>query len=116
VRIFQHAPAIFLNSVVFGELLSGFAIGSRERANRDELNLFLRSARVSPVPLDYQTAERYANIYRALRNAGTPIPSNDIWIAASAKQHDLPLFSYDEHFQLVKGLRVGKSFAELMNL
>jgi tRNA(fMet)-specific endonuclease VapC len=111
--ILEHAPAIGFNTVVLGELLSGFAAGARDEANRKELSDFLSAPGVSVLPVDRRTAEHYATIYVALRKAGKPIPTNDIWVAASAIQHGLDLFSYDRHFQVVEGLRVRTSLSEL---
>ena len=111
--ILQRAPAIGISSVVLGELLVGFGRGAREDLNRKELGDFLASPRVTVLPVDSRTAEQYAVVYLTLRKAGTPIPTNDIWIAASAFQHGMDLFSYDGHFQAVDGLRVGTSLSEL---
>jgi len=66
--------------------------------------------------VDEPTAERYAAIYLALRNAGTPVPTNDMWIAASALRHQLPLFTYDAHFRNVPGLAVGTTVREFTSL
>ena len=107
VEIIQHTSIIGVSGVVLGELLSGFALGSREAVNRQELNLFLDSPRVEVFPVDDRTAEYYAKIYQTLRNKGHPIPTNDMWIAATALQHGLAIFSYDRHFQAVDGLIVG---------
>ena len=52
-------------------------------------------------------------IYLALKKAATPIPTNDMWIAASALQHNLLLYTFDQHFQAVPGLRIGSSLSEL---
>jgi predicted nucleic acid-binding protein len=112
VSILQHAPVIVMTPVVLGELRGGFAAGSRERENRAELAALLATPRVTTVPVDADTADHYAALYASLRRAGTPIPSNDMWIAASAIQHDLCLFSYDRHFRLVPGLKVGRSAAD----
>ena len=107
VEMIRHTSMIGVSSVVLGELLSGFALGSREAVNRQELNLFLDSPRVEVFPVDDRTAEYYAKIYQTLRNKGQPIPTNDMWIAATALQHGLAVFSYDRHFQAVDGLIVG---------
>ena len=55
--------------------------------------------------VDEETAARYAIIRNELREAGTPIPTNDVWIAALCRQHSLPLLSRDRHFDFVRGLR-----------
>lgn len=94
----QRADEIHFTPVVLGELLAGFARGGRERRNREELQAFLASPRVNVSDLNEETAERYAVILRSLWDAGTPIPTNDIWIAASAMQHGLSVLTTDVHF------------------
>jgi tRNA(fMet)-specific endonuclease VapC len=114
VEIIRHAPLIGVNSIVLGELLSGFAVGSREAANRQELALFLSSSRVRVYTVDDGTAAHYAGVYMNLRNKGKPIPTNDIWIAATALQHRLAVFTYDKHFQAVDGLAIGSQLADFV--
>jgi tRNA(fMet)-specific endonuclease VapC len=114
VDIVQRATRLALSSTVLGELLAGFAVGSREAKNRAELQQFLGSDRVHILPVDEGTAAYYASVYRSLRSKGRPIPTNDMWIAASALQHGYALFSYDGHFQHVDGLLVGASPTDLM--
>ncbi|MBI4702862.1 MAG: PIN domain-containing protein [Deltaproteobacteria bacterium] len=92
--------------VTVGELLGGFARGSRNRDNRDELRAFLRSRRVSVVPVLDATAERYAVIWAALGVAGQPIPTNDMWIAAAAMEHGAELLTLDGDFEHVPQILV----------
>ena len=66
--------------------------------------MFLNSPRVVVHTVDVETAEFYALILNNLKKAGTPIPTNDIWIAAVAFQHGYKLFTKDKHFNAVKGL------------
>jgi len=87
-----------------GELLSGFKGGNREAVNRSELNRFLDSPRVTLYPVDADTADFYAEILERLRQQGTPIPTNDLWIAASAFQHGVKIFTRDRHFEKIAGL------------
>ncbi len=94
IEIIRHAPVVGINSVVLGELLAGFAKGNRNTENRKELQSFLRSSRVVMLSVDMQTAEDYAQIYLHLKQKGQPIPTNDIWIAASARQHDFAIFTF----------------------
>ena len=87
-----------------GELLAGFLGGNREIDNRAELARFLDSPRVTVLETDEETAEFYATILRSLKRADTPIPTNDIWIAATAQRHGLPVLTRDAHFTAVPGL------------
>ena len=95
----QGADEIFLNSIVVGELIAGFIKGGRRRKNENELRKFLASTRVAILDVTEETAERYAVILNSLWSAGTPIPTNDIWIAASAMEHGLRLLTTDGHYQ-----------------
>ena len=100
----RRQKALGFSVVSIGELLSGFKGGIKEAKNRSELEEFLDSPRVVVYFIDDDTAEFYSEVLHNLRIAGTPIPTNDIWIAAIAFQHGLKLFSSDAHFQQVKGL------------
>ena len=93
-------------SIVLGEYRFGMS-GSRLRAELEaKLGRLERLADVLCV--DAETARHYATIRRELKDAGTPIPENDLWIAALVRQHGLPLLTCDAHFDHVKGLtRVG---------
>lgn len=104
VSLLQRASRIAMSSISIGELLSGFKGGARERENRDELAEFLDTPRVSIYRVSEDTAEFYAEILNRLRSAGTPIPTNDIWIAAQAMEHGLRLVSMHGHFASVSGL------------
>lgn len=97
----QRADQIYLSPVILGELLAGFIRGGRQKKNQKELQAFLASPRVTLVNVNEETAERYAVILNALWRAGTPIPTNDIWIAASAMQHGLHLLTTDPHYQKI---------------
>lgn len=106
VGALRAAREIHLPLIVLGELLAGFAAGLRAAKNREELARFMASPRVSVLNPDERTARHYADIFAALRAAGTPIPTNDLWIAALARQHRLPLLTFDAHFGAVRGLAV----------
>ena len=89
---------IHVTPVVLGELLAGFRRGTRRRKNEEELCLFLSSSRVRVTGIDRQTADRYASIVEHLWRRGRPIPTNDVWIAATAMQHGLRVLATDKHF------------------
>lgn len=114
VEILRHADQIGISAVVLGELLSGFAVGQREAENRRELGAFLDSARVRLLPVEADTAEFYSRVYLGLRRKGKPIPTHDLWIAATAMQHGAAIFSHDQHFREVDGLIVGTRVADFL--
>lgn len=104
VKVLRTIDLIGFSSISAGELYSGFKGAGREDKNREELDIFLDSPRVVVHPIDMETAEFYASILNNLKVAGTPVPTNDIWIAAVAFQHGYKLFTKDRHFDLIPGL------------
>ncbi len=113
LEVIQRAPQLALPVIVIGELLAGFAAGQKEERNKQELEAFLASARVKVLTIDRQTTNFYARIYASLRAKGQPIPTNDLWIAALALQHNAALFSFDAHFSNITGLQVGITATQL---
>ncbi|MCX7046851.1 MAG: type II toxin-antitoxin system VapC family toxin [Candidatus Sumerlaeota bacterium] len=103
-QILRMCDSILVSPVSIGELLEGFKKGSQERSNREILRRFLSQDYVRLVEIGFDTAEWYAHIVRELREQGTPIPVNDIWIAASALEHGARLATNDRHFSNIKGL------------
>lgn len=103
-KLFQNVDLIGIDITVIAELKAGFKMGNRENKNREELKLFLNSPRVEILEHDLETTEFYAFVVSNLRRLGRPIPTNDIWIAANALRHGLPLCSNDKHFAAVEGL------------
>lgn len=104
IQTLQQIAHIGISAISIGELLSGFKAGNKEETNRQELNLFLDSPRVTLYGIDERTAEFYCLILDQLKNNGTPIPTNDIWIAAVAFQQGMPIYTKDQHFNKIKGL------------
>jgi len=97
----QEADAVYLNPIILGELHAGFLQGRWRKKNEDELRTFLASPRVGVVDVTGATAERYAAILAFLWKSGVPIPTNDIWIAASAMEHGLKVVATDAHYTKV---------------
>ena len=104
VAALRRASRICVPFVVVAELRAGFAIGRRGRENEEVFERFLRRERVELLMPTMNSTRHYANLFRQLRTAGTPIPTNDMWIAALVVEHDLLLFSRDEHFEALPQL------------
>lgn len=103
-RLVRNAERLLLSTIVMGELQFGFRNGSRSEQNRARLDAFLANPYVEVLPVTLDTADRFGRTAAALRLAGTPIPSNDVWIAAHAMESGADLLSDDEHFARVQGL------------
>ena len=104
VEIIAGAELILFSPVVLGELMFGFRNGTRFKKNMSDFNNFLDHEAVGLVQMGRTTSDRYSRIAAQLKQQGTPIPTNDIWIAALAFQHGYKLFSRDQHFNLIPGL------------
>ena len=98
------AEIVFVPVIVLGELEAGFERGSRARENRMILAEFLAEPFVTILPTTPDVAKRYGKIQAQLRMSGKPIPTNDVWIAATAIDHGGHLLTFDRHFELVVGL------------
>jgi tRNA(fMet)-specific endonuclease VapC len=104
VETVELADEVWLPFIVLGELRAGFAVGTQGPHNEAILRRFLLKAGVGVLYADEQTTHHYAAIYRQLRKQGTPIPTNDMWIAALALQHSLALCDRDAHFDALPQL------------
>ena len=104
-KMLDRAEWIGVPVIVIGELCAGFAKGSRFQKNLEELDEFLALPIVETLPVDRQTAEMFGEMIGALRRSGRPVPSNDVWIAATCARTGAPLLTWDAHFRLIP--RVG---------
>ncbi len=104
--IVRESELVIFSSVVAGELLFGFRNGNRFSRNLSELEGFLQSPYVSFMPVSWVTADRFSRIAYQLKQAGRPIPTNDIWIAAHAMETGADLVTFDHHFSKIDGLPV----------
>jgi tRNA(fMet)-specific endonuclease VapC len=104
VETIEAADEVWLPFIVLGELRAGFAVGSQGPRNEAILRRFLLKPGVDVLYADEQTTHHYSAVYRQLRKQGTPIPTNDMWIAALVLQHSLALFARDTHFDVLPQL------------
>ena len=98
------AEVVGLSTIVLGELEAAFSLGRRERENRTLLAEFLAESFVSILPVTPEVARRYGRLFADLRRAGTPIPINDVWIAATSLDCGGHLLTFDGHFGRVGSL------------
>lgn len=97
--LLDAAEWIGIPPVVLGELWAGFLRGHRQRENEVKLREFLANPAVEELVIDAHVARIYAEILVALREAGTLLPVNDIWIAACAAAAGASVLTYDDHFR-----------------
>ena len=92
---------VWVPLMVLGEIKAGFHGGTQRHRNEALLQRFLAKATVSVLLPGRETAEHYARIFVQLKRAGSPMPDNDLWIAALALEHDLTLITRDRHFERI---------------
>lgn len=114
LAILQHAEWVGLTATSLGELIGGFAFGKKHQENLQQLNKFLNMPTVYSIPVDETTATFYGQVYTFLRKKGKPIPTNDLWIAASALQHGCKLCTFDAHFKMIDNLLVATTVTEFL--
>lgn len=106
LKVLARADLVYISVFVLGELYAGFKGGSKETFNRDLLARFISRPTVRIVPATQETAEIFAEIKHSLQRAGTPLPINDVWIAAHAIETGSVLATFDSHFNQISGLRL----------
>lgn len=104
VEIIVRAELILFSPVVLGELMFGFRNGTRFEENMKDLNNFLEHEAVELAQIGKITSDRYSRIALQLKQQGTPIPTNDIWIAAQTMELGAELITSDQHFERINGL------------
>ena len=102
--LLNECDEILVPAATYAELTYGFLRGGKMSENESMLNSFLLEERVSFQPVTQSIAERWGYVKASLAQHGTPIPDNDIWIAATALETGTRLVSYDRHFDSVGGL------------
>ena len=103
--LLDQAELVGVPTVALGELRTGFLLGGRRQRNETELAAFLDNPVVQVLPVDSETSRHYAGIVTELRKAGTPLPTNDIWIAAIAARNGATVLTCHDHFERIA--RVG---------
>ena len=109
LKILQQTEGLYLSLTAYGELYYGALKATKRQKRLEELNEFMQIVTLfSP---NRYTAQIYGDIRLALALKGQPIPENDLWIAATAKQYTMPLLTRDAHFERIEGIEL-KIFGE----
>jgi tRNA(fMet)-specific endonuclease VapC len=106
VQAVTRCRTVVVPSVVLGELRVGFRLGSRADENERDLARFLARDVVDVVDVDDEVSSIYEEIVVDLRRAGTPVPTNDIWIAAVAVKAGVSVLTFDAHFEAMRRVSV----------
>lgn len=106
LHAFESASITFLSIFVLGELYAGFKGGTHENKNLKLLESFQDKPRVNIIDATQETAEIFGYLKNILKQAGTPLPINDVWIAAHAMEVGAIVVTYDKHFSMIPGLRL----------
>lgn len=105
VQAIDEAEWLGMPTVTLGELRIGFLLGGRRRENELLLRDFMDHPLLHELPVSAEVAEIYAELFVALRRGETPVPTNDVWIAACAVRAGATVLTYDPHFEAIS--RVG---------
>jgi tRNA(fMet)-specific endonuclease VapC len=100
-----EAEVVYMSIFVLGELFAGFRGGTKVQQNRGYLKRFLAKSNVKILSATLETAEIFGDLKDKLKRSGSPLPINDVWIAAHALETGSGLITYDSHFQKITGLR-----------
>lgn len=106
LTLVERAASLFVPTVVYGELYYGFRHGQRFNTNLERLDQFIQEYDVQVIDIDLDIARKFGDIFAFLRKKGTPIPTNDIWIAASCMSVGGVLLTADQHFQHLEQIQI----------
>jgi tRNA(fMet)-specific endonuclease VapC len=106
------AETTYMSIFVLGELFAGFKGGSKEKENKAILTSFLEKPTILLLNTTEETARVFGEVKYNLKKKGTPIPINDVWIAAHAIENGAVLITYDTHFLKIPGLRLWENMLD----
>ena len=105
LNVLVEAESVYMSIFVLGELFAGFRGGSKMQQNLNYLKRFLAKKTVKILDATMETSEIFGDLKEKLKKNGSPIPINDVWVAAHALETSSVLITYDAHFQNITGLR-----------
>ena len=104
IELLENADEVYISAIVLGELYAGFHMGNKLKSNIIDLKDFLDQPGVYTIDVDDSIAERYGILIKTLKKNGTPVPTNDIWIAATTLEKGAKIATFDAHFKVIHGL------------
>ncbi len=103
-ELLENADEIYIPAIVMGELYAGFVLGTKLMDNTKDLKEFIEQPGIYVIDINEIIAERYGVLIKILKDNDTPIPTNDVWIAATALENGGRIATFDTHFKLIPGL------------
>ena len=113
LNVISAADTVYMSIFVLGELHAGFSGGNKEQENKDTLQRFLTKPGVKILNATSETAEVFGYVKSCRIKAGTPLPINDVWIAAHALESGSLVITYDGHFKFIPSLRLWETASNL---
>ena len=105
IETMEAADTVYMSVIVLAELYHGYAKGSQREKNEEWLQRFLNKPTVRILQITEETSQVWAQVILDLKKAGTPIPTNDIWIASQCIETGAVLLTGDKHFSNITALR-----------
>ncbi|MGD2090198.1 MAG: type II toxin-antitoxin system VapC family toxin [Candidatus Aminicenantes bacterium] len=106
LSILAESDVVYMSIFVLGELYAGFKGGNKEQENKQLLKMFIQKPTVEILEATEETSKVFGQVKNDLKKAGTPLPINDVWIAAHTLESGSTLITYDIHFQEIPDLRL----------
>ena len=107
-KVLSKYDELVVSPIILGEYRAGISATKKGRESQAALEQFLETDSVREVEMTGKTSIYYAKIFQDLKAKGKPIPTNDMWIAATALERGLELCSFDDHFSNVAMLQFVK--------
>ena len=106
LSILAESDVVYMSIFVLGELYAGFKGGNKEQKNTQLLKRFIQKPTVEILEATEETSKIFGQLKNDLKKAGTPLPINDVWIAAHTLESGSTLITYDIHFREIPGIRL----------
>jgi tRNA(fMet)-specific endonuclease VapC len=106
LSLLAESDVVYMSIFVLGELYAAFKGGSKEQENTQLLKRFIQKPTVEILEATEETSKVFGQVKNDLKKAGTPLPINDVWIAAHTLESGSTIITYDIHFREIPDLRI----------